>query len=68
MPYTQNPDMIAFTLGRVVLSQVQSGAPVDLEAILQQLLLIQQSGPRAGVSPDMARGAHEALRRLQAVA
>lgn len=55
--HTRNPDMVAFTIGRITLGLMASGRPVDMDMIVRQLSHISRNGPLAGVSPEMAQGA-----------
>ncbi|SMO45009.1 hypothetical protein [Paracoccus laeviglucosivorans] len=68
MPHTKNPDMIAFTLGRVALHLMQSGGVIGETEIRHRLMDIVQNGHQGGVTPEMARGALLALGDLRIVA
>lgn len=65
LPHTKNPDMIAFTVGRVVLQLMQADATVTTGEIRRRLLDIVQDGHQGGVTPEMARGALLALSDLR---
>lgn len=68
LPHTKNPDMIAFTIGRVTLRLMQSGGLVSTEEIQRTLVDVVKNGTQAGVTPEMARGALLALCDLRIVA
>lgn len=68
LPHTKNPDMIAFTLGRVTLRLMQTGKTVCIEEIQRMLVDVAKNGPQGGVTPEMARGALLALCDLRIVA
>ncbi|MTH64227.1 hypothetical protein [Paracoccus shanxieyensis] len=65
MPHTKNPDMIAFTVGRITLQLMQSGVEVSTEQIHWRLADIVRNGHQGGVTPEMAKGALLALGDLQ---
>lgn len=56
-PYTMNPDMVAFTIGRVSLHLMRTFGQVSAEGINDTLRKILKTGPRAGVTPEMAASA-----------
>lgn len=64
MPYTSNPDMIAFTIGRLVLKRVGAGEPTDLTTLSRELVAIASGEVKGRISPEMAASALDALRRL----
>ena len=64
MLYTNNPDMIAFTLGRVILRLARAGTPIGADTITQALIRIAGGDSTGRVSPEMAKSALAALRRL----
>ncbi len=53
-PYMMNPDMVAFTIGRISLHLLRSEGQVSAEGIQAMLRDILKTGTQAGVSPDMA--------------
>lgn len=58
--YVKNPDMVAFTVGRLVCAKVAGGREVSLAALISRLEQIAsgESNHRPeGVSPEMAAAA-----------
>lgn len=61
MPYTQNPDMVALTIGRVVLDRISQGKSASIEDIVVELQDIVAQGHKGRVSEQMAEGALAAI-------
>lgn len=57
VPYTMNPDMVAFTIGRISLHLMRASGQVSAELINEMLRRILKTGPQAGVTPEMAASA-----------
>lgn len=57
MPYTQNPDMVAMTIGRIVLDRLNQGKTASIEDILSDLQNIVSLGQKGRISEQMAKGA-----------
>ncbi len=64
MLYTNNPDMIAFTFGRVILRLAQDGTPIGADTVTQALIRIASGASVDRVFPEMAKSALMALRKL----
>lgn len=60
---TDSPDMIAFTIGQVVLHLAREGKNISAGAISLSLSEVVDGGPLGRVSPDAARSALEAIAR-----
>ena len=62
--YVKNPDMIAFTIGRLVCSKVSSGRVISMDALLMRLQQISSGESDycpEGISPQMAAAALQYL-------
>lgn len=60
LDYVTNPDMVAFTVGRLICAKVADGREVSLAALLSRLQQIAGGGSDyrpEGVSPEMAAAA-----------
>ena len=56
MAYTESPDMVAYTIGRVVMSLMDTGSAISDDMIVKSLVRIVDNGPGERVSPEMAKG------------
>ena len=75
MAYNESPDMVAYTIGRVVMNLMDTGSAISDDMIVKSLVQIIDRGPGERVSPEMAKGAlislcansnHNAARRYSA--
>lgn len=57
LAYTESPDMVAYTIGRVVMSLMDTGSAISDDMIVKSLVRIVDNGPGERVSPEMAKGA-----------
>ena len=58
--YVKNPDMVSFTVGRLVCAKVAGGREVSLAALISRLRRIESGESNhssEGVSPEMAAAA-----------
>lgn len=63
MPFSRSPDMIAFTIGRLVIDRLKSGGDLSLDEIEMDLSRIAMGEQPSRITPEMANGALNALRK-----
>lgn len=61
MSYASNPDMIAFTVGRVALTAIANGSEALKEDIIRRLWEVERNGTTDRITPEMAASALHAL-------